>query len=135
MPENPLIKRYLEAGMAFTQMTQARAEAIVKDLVKAGEVQTSRTEDLVAQIVERSRKNTERLLDQVRAEVRAQIGALGLATRDDLARLEKRLAAAERAAGPKVTKAVSSKGTAKRATTKSGTKKAAARRASGSASS
>ena len=43
MAENPLIKRYLDAGMAFTQMTQARAEAIVKDLVKAGEVQAQKT--------------------------------------------------------------------------------------------
>ena len=31
MAKNPLIKRYLDAGMAFTQMTQARAEAIVAD--------------------------------------------------------------------------------------------------------
>ena len=37
MAKNPLIKRYLDAGMAFTQMTQSRAEAIVKDLVKQGE--------------------------------------------------------------------------------------------------
>lgn len=91
MPQNPLIKRYLDAGMAFTQMTQARAEAIVADLVKTGEVQAQKTEELVTQLVERSRQNTERFLDQVRAEVRAQIAALGLATQDDIARLETRI--------------------------------------------
>ena len=39
MPQNELLKRYLEAGMHFSQMTRERAEAIVRDLVKAGEVQ------------------------------------------------------------------------------------------------
>ena len=91
MAENPLIKRYLDAGMAFTQMTQSRAEAIVKDLVKAGEVQAQKTEELVNQIVERSRQNTDRLLEVVRKEVRDQIAGLGLATKDDIARLEKKL--------------------------------------------
>lgn len=93
MAQNPLIKRYLDAGMAFTQMTQSRAEAIVKELVKAGEVQAQRTEELVSQLVERSRKNTDKLLEVVRKEVRDQIAGLGLATKDDIARLEKKLAA------------------------------------------
>ena len=101
MAENPLIKRYLDAGLAFTQMTQARAEAIVKDLVKAGEVQAQKTEELVTQIVERSRKNTDRLLDVVRKEVRDQIAGLGLATKDDIARLEKKLSAAPKKAPAK----------------------------------
>ena len=94
MAQNPLIKRYLDAGMAFTQMTQARAEAIVKDLVKAGEVQTQRAEELVASLVERSRQNTDRLLAVVRSEVRSQITGLGLATKDDIARLERKIASA-----------------------------------------
>ena len=100
MAQNPLIKRYLDAGMAFTQMTQSRAEAIVKDLVRAGEVQTQRAEELVNALVERSRQNTERLLDMVRAEVRDQIASLGLATQADIERLERRVAAAPTKAAP-----------------------------------
>lgn len=122
MAQNPLIKRYLDAGMAFTQMTQSRAEAIVKDLVKAGEVQAQRTEELVSQLVERSRKNTDRLLDVVRKEVRDQIAGLGLATKDDIARLEKKLAA-------KPNKTASAKKPAKKQTAskkKAGAKKKAA---------
>ena len=30
MAQNPLIRRYLDAGMAFTQMTRERAEEIVR---------------------------------------------------------------------------------------------------------
>lgn len=123
MAQNPLIKRYLDAGMAFTQMTQARAEAIVKDLVKAGDVQTQRTEELVNAIVERSRQNTEKLLETVRKEVRDQIAALGLATKEDVQRLEAQLAnqssgTAKQAA---TKKRAAKKSTAKKSTAKKST--------------
>ena len=58
MPQNELFKRYLEAGMQFSQMTRERAEAIVRDLVKAGEVQAEQTQSMVADVLERSRKNS-----------------------------------------------------------------------------
>ena len=36
MAQNDVLKRYIDAGLAFTALTQARAEALVKDLVKVG---------------------------------------------------------------------------------------------------
>ena len=36
MAQTNVLKKYLDAGMAFTNMTQAKAEALVKELVKAG---------------------------------------------------------------------------------------------------
>ena len=38
MPENDVFKRYLDAGLAFTQITRAKAEELVKEWVKAGEL-------------------------------------------------------------------------------------------------
>ena len=46
---------------------------------------------MVLELVDRSRKNTEKLLAQVRSEVREQIKRLGLVSEQDLAKLEKRL--------------------------------------------
>ena len=91
MADSNVLKRYLDAGMAFTQLTQARAEALVKDLVKTGEVQTEQAQTAVDELLERSRKNTERLFEQVRNEVRDQVANLGLATKADIARLERRI--------------------------------------------
>jgi polyhydroxyalkanoate synthesis regulator phasin len=91
MPQNDLLKRYLEAGMSFTQMTRSRAEGIVKDLVKAGELQREQTQERVDDLVERSRKNTEHLMSLIRREVSQQLAGMGLATKDDLARLEAKL--------------------------------------------
>lgn len=88
MAQINVLKRYLEAGMSFTAMTQSKAEELVRDLVKAGEVQTEQAQALVTELVDRSRKNTEALLDQVRQEISASAESLGLATLADLARVE-----------------------------------------------
>lgn len=123
MAQTDLLKRYLDAGLAFTQMTQQRAEAIVKDLVKAGEVQAEQAAARRNELVERSRQNTERLVDMIRREVRDQIRSLGLATQSDIESLRKELASLKKGgAAPAATK----KPAAKKATAK---KAAAAKKA------
>lgn len=110
MAQNDMLRRYLDAGMAFTQLTRARAEAIVKDLVKAGELQREQTQDVLDDLLERSRKNTDQLRELVRKEIREQLAAIGLATKDDIARIERKLsgsggAAKKAAPAKKATKA------------------------------
>jgi polyhydroxyalkanoate synthesis regulator phasin len=81
---NDLFRRLLDSGVAFTQMTQERAEAIVRDLVRAGEVQSEQTTRFVQEILDQSRQNTERLLETIRKEIREQVAALNLADRDEV---------------------------------------------------
>src|SRR4051812_6539511 len=88
MAQNHLLKRYLDAGIQFSQMTQQRAEALVRDLVRAGEVQAEQTQTLVNELVERSRRNTERLVEQIRAEVRNQLEVAESARKDVGARMQ-----------------------------------------------
>ena len=83
MAQNDTFKRYLDAGMAFTQMTRERAEAIVQDLVEAGEIRRKEAQKRIEELLERSQKNTEELVGIIRREVAEQIRNLGL---DDLAK-------------------------------------------------
>jgi polyhydroxyalkanoate synthesis regulator phasin len=143
MAQNDILKRYIDAGLAFTALTQSRAEALVKDLVKAGEVQADQARDAVTDLLERSRKNSEKLLDTVRTEVRAQITGLGLVSQADLDKLEARVAgffggtvkpaaqAARKAPAKKAPakKAAAKKAPAKKAAARKATKKAPARKA------
>lgn len=99
MAQSDMLKRYLDAGVAFTKMTQERAEAIVRELVGAGEVGAEQASSTVQELVDRSRENTDRLLDTVRAEINAQIGNLGLATREDVEGLRREIASLRDAAG------------------------------------
>ena len=132
MAQNDLLKRYLDAGIHFTSLTQARAEALVKDLVKAGEVQADQARDAVTDLLERSRKSSESLLATIRKEVRAQITNLGLATQADLDRFEGRVQSLLGQAAAPVKKAASKKAPAKKAPAKkkvAPAKKAASKKA------
>ena len=133
MPENDLLKRLLDAGMTFAAMTQARAEDLVRDLVRAGEVQAEQAQTVIDELVDRSRRNSERLIDAVRAEIRQQMTSLGLATKSDVERLERRIADVSAARSSR--KATSRKAPARKATkttkaaAKSGGRTAGARKA------
>ena len=109
-------KRYLDAGLAFTQLTRDRAESVVRDLVKAGAVQREKTEKAVEDLMDRSRKNSDQIVSLIRKEVRSQLSSLGFATKDDVARLERRL------------DTVAAKVTGQPATKRAATKKVAVKR-------
>src|SRR5262245_27889819 len=91
MPQSDLWKRYLDAGMEFSQLTRSRAETIVKELIRAGEVQREQRQQRIEELLDRSRKNTEELVKTVRKELSQQLGSLGVATKADLAKLEAKI--------------------------------------------
>jgi DNA-binding protein HU-beta len=140
MAENDLLTRLLDAGMTFTALTQARAEELIRDLVRAGAVQAEHAQESVDELLARSRRNSERVLEAVRSEIDDQLGKLDLATRADLERLMHRFAdvaatliaqvAPDRARGSSTT--ASSRATQPAAVTSSSTtasaKKAAAKK-------
>ncbi len=129
MAQLDAIRKYLEAGMAFTQTTRAKAEEVVSNLVRSGELQTEQTQQQVQELMDRSRENTDRVVKAVRGEVMSQLSTLGLATKADLAKLERKVDAMRASAGTK--KAPAKKAAAKKKSTakKAPAKKAAAKKA------
>ena len=91
MATNDRWQQYLDAGKSWTEMTRTQAEAVVKDLVKTGELQQQRAKKAVDELLARSRKNAEDLRKVIRHEMQSQISALGIATQEDLKRLERKL--------------------------------------------
>jgi polyhydroxyalkanoate synthesis regulator phasin len=88
MAGDELFKRYLEIGASVLGMTRERAESIVRDLVASGEVAKGQANKAADWLVERGRAGTDELAEIVRREIRQQVAALGLATKEDLSRLE-----------------------------------------------
>jgi len=91
MARNDAWQRYMDTGAAFVSLTRSRAETIVKDLVKTGELQQERAQKAVDELLERSRKNTDEVGKIVRRELQNQLSALGIATKADIARLEAKI--------------------------------------------
>ena len=125
MAQTDLLKRYLDAGVAFTQLTQQKAEEIVRDLVKSGEVASGDARKQVAELLERSKQNREGMVALVRAEVQNQIGKLGLVPKAELDKVKRELADLK-AQQPKTVVKAATKAPAKKApATKAPVKKAA----------
>ncbi len=73
MANNERIRKYLDAGSVFGQVTRGRAEEIVRELVNAGDIQRNQAQEWVDTLVDRSRKSSEQIIEMVRREVAAQL--------------------------------------------------------------
>jgi len=104
MAQRDLLNRSLDAGKDVTQRTQDRIEALLNDLAKNAEEQRTQAQQVVQDLVERSIANTEQLVEAIDREIRGQINAVGLATKADIVRLEKRIEAVIGRARPAVAK-------------------------------
>jgi polyhydroxyalkanoate synthesis regulator phasin len=128
MVDKDAFQKYLEAGIAFTNMTRAKAEELVSELVQSGEFQGRDAKAKVDELIERSKKSREVLVTQVRHEVVRQLDNIGITSVEDLANqvadLLGRTAEAGRAATAK--KAPAKKAPAKKAAAKKAPAKKAA---------
>jgi polyhydroxyalkanoate synthesis regulator phasin len=98
MPQALDWKRLLESGTQFTEMRRSQARALAADLVAQGHLARDQMAAAVEELVEQSRQRREDLRKLIQHEVQRQLGAIGLATKADLAALERRLSRTSRAA-------------------------------------
>jgi len=121
----------LEAGMEFTALTRSEAQRRAKRLVREGQLAQERMQSFVDTLVRTSRTRADDLVDVVRKEIAQQVKVLGVATKRDLDRLERRVAKAEQTAARtarRAPKKAAAKANKKKATRKTPAKKATAKR-------
>lgn len=117
------IRRMALVTSGIVELTRNRAENIVRDLISSGDVSGGQAGQVVKELMERSRQNRREIMNLVRSEIRGQIEALGVATKRDIDRLERRVARLEdRPSAPATRKG--SKKTAKKTSRKTSKKKA-----------
>lgn len=107
------LSKYVEAATGLTQLTKAKAEQIVKQVLKQGSGVTGSASGLVEDLLDRSRRNREAITSLVKSETQRAVKAMGFATQADVERLERQVAEVRRSSA------------AKKATKKSPAKKAA----------
>jgi polyhydroxyalkanoate synthesis regulator phasin len=118
MPQPPDWNKYLDAGAEFVAMTRTQARKRAKELVSQGQLAQEQVTGFVDDLVDESRKRTDVLLEVVRKEIQRQVKTLGIATKEDLAKLESKIAKqAKPAKSAKSSKKTADK-TAKKATKK-----------------
>lgn len=108
------IRRMALFTSGVVELTRNRAETIVRDLIKSGDLPGSQAGQAVRDLMERSRQNRTEILNLVRSEIRSQVEGVGLASKRDVERLERRIARLESHAPPGATTAGRAKKTAKK---------------------
>lgn len=98
------LRRVAIVTSGVAELTRNRAEQVAKNLVKAGDARKDQTSVLVRELLRRSAENRRELTSFVRSEIKHQIEGLGLASKRDVERLERRIARLE-AGGKKKTTA------------------------------
>ena len=139
MARDERFKKYQDAGADFLETARVRAEEFLRELSKAGESTQRQGRGALDDLLEGSRKGTEQMIESIRSEIRSQLSLLGLATKEDLAALERRLSGTRAAPAKKTaTKTSAAKRTAPRKTTtkstatRASTAKSAAKKSSAS---
>jgi polyhydroxyalkanoate synthesis regulator phasin len=89
------IKRYVDAAQSLTEMSRERAERVARGLAGGGFIGGDQIRDVASDLVRRSRENRERIRELVARELGKQVSRLGLATKEDLERLGRRVRALE----------------------------------------
>jgi polyhydroxyalkanoate synthesis regulator phasin len=90
-------EQYLQAMASFTEMTRTRAEQLASRLAKQGELQSGQVGRFAEDLVRRTQRNRETMSRLIQREVKRQLSMLGIATRDEVARLQQRVRALEQA--------------------------------------
>lgn len=132
MPQTPDLTKYLDAGTEFVSVTRGQARDRAQELVAQGQLAQNQVQSFIDGLLEGSRRGADFLTAVVRQEIQRQVQSVGIATTDDLARLEAKLAkqakaskSAPKASGDSAPKA-SAKASAKKSP-KSSAKKPAKR--------
>ena len=83
------VRRYVEAGR--DALTPKRAEEMARALVREGQARRDQMTKVAEDLLDWSRKNSERLRESIGREVSRQISRSGLATKGDLEPLKRRI--------------------------------------------
>ena len=88
-------EQYLQALASLSDLTRAQADRVATLLARQGEVQSAQVGRVAEDLMRRTQKNREIMTRLVQREVKRQLGVLGMATRDEVARLQQRVRALE----------------------------------------
>ncbi len=88
----------------MTEVSRERAEKIIGDLARRGETRTKDIQKAARDLADRSARNQRDLARLIQKEIKRQIETLGLATRDDVGRLQRRMKELEGGSGAEETR-------------------------------
>lgn len=92
------MRKYMEATLG--KLTPAKAQELARSLVQGQGKGREQVAKAAQELLEWSQKSRERIVELIRREVKTQLKTLGVATREEVDALRKRVRELERGRGP-----------------------------------
>ena len=86
-----LVRRGILLGLGAISLTQEKAKAFVDELVQKGEVTKDEGGKLVNEMLDKAKEQEKTITEKINVEIRKVIDSLGVASKGDVAKLEKRI--------------------------------------------
>jgi len=86
-----LFKKTVLMGLGAMTITKEKAEDIVDELIKKGELTKDNRSKAVHDLLEKAEEQEKAILDKISDEVNKSIEKLGIPTKQDFERLEKKI--------------------------------------------
>ncbi len=93
-----LIKKTFYFSLGLALLTKEKAESLVKELVRKGELKREESKGFLSELLEKARKEKNELITIVQKEIKKVIGEMGLATKEDIEKLERKIKGLEKKA-------------------------------------
>ncbi|WP_206811331.1 phasin family protein [Paradesulfitobacterium ferrireducens] len=90
-----LLKKGLALGLGVAVFSKEQIEKVVDDLVKKGEVSAAESKELVNELIAKGEEGQKELQRVVREHLNKLLSELNIPTKEDIKRLEERLARLE----------------------------------------
>ncbi|AAS43800.1 MULTISPECIES: phasin family protein [Bacillus] len=87
-----IIKKGLALGLGMIATTQEQAKKIADELVKRGELSQEESKEFVKEMYEKGKETKLELEQLINTKTKEVLGELNLATKEDIQRLEQRIA-------------------------------------------
>ncbi|ABZ85043.1 hypothetical protein HM1_2495 [Heliomicrobium modesticaldum Ice1] len=94
-----IVRKALLAGLGAVTLTKERAEVIVEELVKKGEMSKEEAAKIIEELLEKSKEQREVVSETIKSEFSRLRNDFGLVTRKEYEALEARIAAIEEKLG------------------------------------
>jgi polyhydroxyalkanoate synthesis regulator phasin len=86
-----IIKKVFLAGLGAATLTREKAEEIIEDLVKKGELKREEKPGVLDDLLKATEKRKDEMQNFVKEEVQKVLKTLNITTKEDIDSLEKRL--------------------------------------------
>ena len=86
-----LIRQGLWLGLGAISLTYEKAKSFVDELVKRGEMSEEEGSKLINEILDKAKEQEKTITEKVNVEIRKVIDSLGVASKEDVAKLQMRI--------------------------------------------